>query len=119
MLAIFFGFLFGILGGCGIGGGSILIPLLVLVMHVPQKIAQGVCLVAFLPAAVTALMIHIRGKRVEKKLAFQYMIPGVLFAALAAFLVPHIPKGVLQKAFGIFLIIFSLVQCYSVTKSLK
>ena len=59
MEAVIYGFIFGVISGCGIGGGSVLVPLLVLFMGVSQPVAQGVCLIAFLPSSIAALAIHI------------------------------------------------------------
>lgn len=43
------GFVSGLLGGMGMGGGTLLIPVLTIFFSVPQKIAQSTNLLAFLP----------------------------------------------------------------------
>lgn len=42
----------------GMGGGTLLIPALTLLMGIPQRQAQGVNMLSFLPAAAVALYIH-------------------------------------------------------------
>ena len=57
----------GIVGGMGMGGGTLTIPLLTLFLNYKQLQAQGVNLVAFLPMSVVALFIHFKNKLVEFK----------------------------------------------------
>ena len=54
LIFIIFGFLSGIVAGMGMGGGTILIPALTLILALDQHAAQGVNMLAFLPAAVVA-----------------------------------------------------------------
>lgn len=44
----------GVLAGMGMGGGTLLIPLLTLALGVGQQEAQGVNMLAFLPGAILA-----------------------------------------------------------------
>ena len=64
---VFAGLLGGILGGMGMGGGTLLIPLLSIFYNVSQHSAQAVNLISFIPMAVVALVIHIKNKRVDFK----------------------------------------------------
>ena len=50
----------GVLAGMGMGGGTLLIPLLTLALGVGQQEAQGVNMLAFLPGAILALWVHKR-----------------------------------------------------------
>lgn len=50
----------GVLGGMGMGGGTILIPILTIFFSVEQKSAQAINLVAFIPMAIISLVIHIK-----------------------------------------------------------
>ncbi|MDD4291578.1 MAG: sulfite exporter TauE/SafE family protein [Clostridia bacterium] len=51
------GFIAGIAGGMGLGGGTLLIPLLRL-LGVEQEIAQGANLLSFIPMALIVLALH-------------------------------------------------------------
>lgn len=119
MQAIIYGFIFGVISGCGIGGGSILIPLLVLFMGVSQPVAQGVCLIAFLPSSATALFIHIKNKNVDFKTGRAYIVPGLIFALIGSFLMRFVSVSMLRRAFGVFLVAFAVYQCISVSRIMK
>ena len=66
-LFVIFGALGGILGGMGMGGGTLLIPLLTIFTNTKQKEAQGINLIVFIPMAVIALIIHFKNKLVLVK----------------------------------------------------
>ena len=57
-LLILFGFLSGVVGGMGMGGGTLLVPLLSF-SDMPQKAAQSANLVSFLPMCCVALIFHV------------------------------------------------------------
>lgn len=104
------GFLGGLLGGMGMGGGTALIPLLTLACGVEQSVAQGVNLVAFLPTALVALTLHVKGGLVRGEGLLPLMLPSLLSSALFALLSALLPAHVLQKAFGAFLIGLAALQ---------
>ena len=60
MFLTILGFLSGIIGGMGMGGGTILIPALILFAHIDPKIAQSVNLLSSIPMTIFALIIHIK-----------------------------------------------------------
>ena len=77
----------GVISGMGMGGGTLLIPALTLLMGIPQRQAQGVNMLSFLPAAAVALYIHKKEGRLELKSSLPVIaagIVGALFGALAA-----------------------------------
>ena len=94
----------------GMGGGTLLIPLLTTVCGVSQSAAQGINLLSFLPMSAVALSVHAKNGLLQKEgLAF-LMLPALLFSALSALLAAYLPDGALQKGFGFFLIILSIFQ---------
>ena len=82
-LYILAGVLGGVLAGMGMGGGTLTIPLLVLLFDVDQTVAQVINLVAFLPTGLVALMIHFKNKLVDVKKALDdtAMIDELSFSA--------------------------------------
>ena len=52
----------GVLGGMGMGGGTVLIPILTLLLGVGQHESQAINLVTFLPMAAVSLLIHFKNK---------------------------------------------------------
>lgn len=107
-LLILAGIISGILGGMGMGGGTILIPLLTIFFKVPQSIAQSVNLVAFIPMSIVVTIINVKGKMIEKKGLLKMIIPAIFTAILASLLVGKTKNEILQKSYGIFLIVAGL-----------
>ena len=104
------GFLGGIPAGMGMGGGTVTIPLLILVAGVEQKIAQCANLFAFLPMSVFALKTHAENKLLETKGILWIIIPALLLSALGALLAGALPSQILKKGFGVFLLGLSVTQ---------
>lgn len=100
----------GVLAGMGMGGGTLLIPLLTLALGVGQQDAQGVNMLAFLPGAILALWVHKRAGRVSCKGCWPMLLFGLLGAALGALAAGWLQTECLKKLFGIFLIILGLLQ---------
>ena len=61
------GLLGGVLGGMGMGGGTVLIPLLSIFCSVGQHSSQAVNLISFIPMAIVALVIHLKNKLIVYK----------------------------------------------------
>jgi len=100
----------GTLGGMGMGGGTLLIPLLTVFCKVPQHAAQGINLISFVPMAAAALIIHFKKKLVDLKGVLYIIIPSCVAAAGAAFLAKGVPAGLLKRLFGGFIIVLGLYQ---------
>lgn len=103
----------GILGGMGMGGGTILIPLLTIFFNVGQKEAQAINLVAFIPMAMVSLAIHIKNKRVKKEGLLWIIVPAVLTSVGGGFAAQAVDGEVLKRIFGGFLLLLSVVQFFS------
>lgn len=99
------GALAGILAGLlGVGGGSVVVPLLILVFGFDQHLAQGTSLAIMIPAGISGAIIHLRKGSINLGV-LPGLIPGV---ALGAFLggrtalgIPELP---LQLGFAAFMI---------------
>ena len=100
----------GIIGGMGMGGGTLLIPLLTLFTDTPQHIAQAVNLVAFVPMSVAALIIHGKNKLLDFKYLLTVALPAVVASVPASLLVKFIGGKSLSRYFGIFLIVLGVYQ---------
>ena len=106
------GFLGGIPAGMGMGGGTVTIPLLVLLGGVEQKIAQSANLFAFLPMSVGALKTHAQNGLLETDGIWWTIVPALALSALGATIAGVLPSEVLRKSFGVFLIGLSFVGFY-------
>ena len=116
LLKIISGAASGIIGGMGMGGGVVLIPVLTLLFGIEQKQAQGINLVSFIPTAVAALIIHLKNKRVDIKCAATMAVFGVLGGILGFFLARNLSAELLRKMFAIFLILIGIKEFLTLKK---
>lgn len=99
----------GVIGGMGMGGGTLLIPILTLMLSVGQLEAQAINLIVFVPMAIVTLIIHIKNKLVDfKKLIYSLPLALVL-AVIGALIVKKIDESVLKTTFGVFMLIVGVV----------
>lgn len=103
------GLIGGIVAGMGMGGGTLLIPLLTLWLKIPQLMAQAINLIAFVPTAVVSTIILAKNKMIDwKKLL--YVLPGSIIATIAtSFFVGQIEGDILRKTFGAFMLTIGIV----------
>ena len=113
-LYLILGFLGGIPAGMGMGGGTVTIPLLVLVGGVEQKIAQSANLFSFLPMSVGALKTHANNGLLQTQGILWVILPALLFSALGTSLAVALPSALLKKGFGVFLMGLATVGFYKV-----
>lgn len=104
MLYAVIGFFAGIIGGMGMGGGTILIPALILFANIDPKIAQSINLLSSIPMTIIALIIHIRNKNVVLRLVIPIAVFGVLGAVFGSIVANFISSEILKKIFGVFLL---------------
>lgn len=116
MLVYLIGLGMGILSGLAIGGGTLLVPALVILMGVSQHTAQGVCLAAFIPTAVVAVITHYRQKNVNLHLAICLTVGALAGAVVGATLANLTDAAVLRKLFGGFLICMGLYELLGKSK---
>lgn len=107
-LYLLLGFLGGIPAGMGMGGGTVTIPLLILIGGVGQKIAQCANLFAFLPMSLFALKTHSENGLLETKGILWVIVPALLLSAAGTAIAVALPSEILRKAFGIFLIFLAV-----------
>lgn len=104
----------GILAGMGMGGGTLTLPILVLVMQVEQITAQFANLIAFLPSGSASLAVHIKNGLVEKRGLVFLLIPSLISCGVCSYFAPMIDSDLLKKLFGGFIVIVAV--CSFVTK---
>ncbi len=109
----------GVFGGMGMGGGTLLIPLLTIFFSVEQKTAQAINLISFIPMALMALRIHLKNKLVDFKGILYIIVPAVAFGILGSLIAKKIGSGVLHRCFGAFLILLAAFQLYTFIKDCK
>ncbi len=100
----------GVLGGMGMGGGTVLIPLLSIFYNVTQHTAQAINLMSFIPMAVIALLIHLKNRLVDFKGILYIILPGLVACVLGCYVARVMNSEVLRRCFGGFLLLLSVFQ---------
>ena len=108
-LLIAFGFLAGIIGGMGMGGGTVLVPLLSF-LDLPQKTIQAINLISFLPMCCVALGFHAKNKLIQTKHVWWLIIPAIAMAVIGALFADKADNKVLRLSFAVFLIAVGVWQ---------
>lgn len=98
----------GVLSGFGVGGGTLLLVYMTAFAGMEQRLAQGINLLYFLPAAATALPAHFKNGYVEKAALLPAIAAGLVCSALAAWAATAMDVGLLRKCFGVFLLVIGL-----------
>ena len=117
-LTVFFGFVAGVVGGMGMGGGTFLIPLFQF-LNYGQKSIQGANLISFLPMAVIALTFHFKNGLVKTKGLLFVILPAVVFSVAGALLTNNVKPQFLKVCFGIFFLIMGVVELFGSIKKIK
>ena len=104
----------GIFGGMGMGGGTVLIPMLGIFFGMDQHLAQAVNLIAFVPMAIFAIIIHFKNGLVETSGLWKIILAGLFSCVLGCFAARYLQAEVLRRVFGGFLTILSIIQtCFA------
>lgn len=94
----------GFLSGLGVGGGSLLMLWLTVVLYMDHSVARAINLMFFLPSALIACLFRWRQGALRLDKALPAMIAGCAFAGLFAWLSTVIDIGILKKLFGCLLL---------------
>lgn len=108
------GFAAGLLGGMGMGGGTVLIPVLTIFLGVEQHVAQTANLIAFLPMAVFSLKVHKDKGLLQTDGVWSVIIPALLTSVAGGLAAVFLPGEILRKLFGVFLIGLAVKGIFSV-----
>jgi uncharacterized membrane protein YfcA len=99
------GVVVGIASGLtGVGGGTLIVPLLGLGFGIGQRVAQGTSLVALLPTSAIGALTHHRSGDVNVRAAMWMGAAGVPTALAGSALALWLPQRVLGGLFGVFLV---------------
>ncbi len=116
MIEILIGMISGVITGTGMGGGTILIALLTLFKSLDQHVAQATNLVFFVPTSIVAILMNIKNKNVDIKLALIISFFGIIGAIVGANIAMRANVDILKKCFGIFLAIIAIHEIYTILK---
>ena len=107
ILGIFAGIVSGLLG---LGSGSVVVPVLVLLFAYDQKAAQGTALAVMVPMALLGAFRYWRNPEIEVSgLVVLLIVLGALGGVMVGTeLAGRLPSHILRKAFAIFLAIVAV-----------
>lgn len=119
MLEFFTGVISGTVSGTGMGGGTILILILSVFMGIDQHVAQGANLIFFVPTSISAIIITFKEKLINWKVGIPVAISGIIGAIIGAKISVNMDVNRLKRYFGIFLILITIYEIYSLIKQYK
>jgi uncharacterized membrane protein YfcA len=100
----------GLLGGLfsgllGIGGGTVMVPLLVLWSNRSQRVAHAMSLAAIIPISLAAVVIYGGAGQVNVPDAIALCAGAIVGARTGAGLLARAPERALKGAFGVFMLV--------------
>lgn len=98
------GTVLGFLSGLGIGGGSLLILWLTLVLNTDPLIARSINLLFFIPSALIACLFRLKQGTLKLRQILPAVLSGCAAAVLFSFISTRLDVELLKKGFGIVLI---------------
>ena len=111
-VTIIVGSILGFLSGLGVGGGSLLMLWLTLVLGMEHSIARSINLLFFIPSAVIASFFRWKQGKLDLKKVLPAIICGCISAAYFSLLSKQIDITLLKKIFGILLLLTGLRELF-------
>ena len=104
VIAIIVATVLGLLSGLGVGGGSLLILWLTLVLQMEHAAARTLNLLFFLPCALISTCFRWKQGTLPWKKIFPAMIAGCLFSGVLSWVSRDMDTVLLKKCFGVLLL---------------
>ena len=99
------GLLAGFASGCfGIGGGTIIVPALILLCGVPFHVAVGTSLALIIPISLAGAATSWRLNTVDWRITAACALTGMAGAVLGSLWIQKIPEVVARRGFAVFLL---------------
>ncbi len=99
-IVLIVGTLLGFLAGLGVGGGSLLILWLTLLLDMPQQQARLINLLFFLPSAVISSLFRWKQGTLPVKKILPAVIAGSIGALVFSWIGQQLDTALLKKLFG-------------------
>ena len=96
----------GLLGGyVGLGGGFIMVPMMISVLHMPMKKVSGTSLIAMVILLIPGMIMQASLGNIDFLLGILMAIGSIPGASIGALLVKRISERALRMFFGLFLLV--------------
>lgn len=113
LITVIAAFLAAILSGLGVGSAGLFVLYLTLIAGYSQPEAQALNLLFFLLSAGTALLLHIRARRIPWRVVGFLVACAVPGALAGSYLVRVLDASVIRKLFGGMLIVTGLPALFA------
>lgn len=107
-VAVMVGTILGFLSGLGTGGGSLLILWLTMALGMNQMDARSINLLFFIPSAVVACLFRLKQGKLQPGKILPAILAGCIAAGIFSWLSTVLDTAILQKAFGVLLLLTGL-----------
>ena len=111
-ITLIVGTVLGFLTGLGVGGGSLLMLWLTVVLSKDQAMARSINLLFFLPSALIACLIRSKKQELDWKAFLPAILSGCLTAIFFSFFSARLDTKLLKKGFGIVLLAAGLRELF-------
>jgi len=111
-VSILAGVLLGFLAGLGIGGGSLLMLWLTVVLNFAYPTARAINLLFFLAAAGGVSLLRLRRRSIDLKSALPAILSGCLLAVLSSWVGKSLDLDWIKKCFGVLLLVTGLREVF-------
>lgn len=111
-VAILAGTILGYLAGLGIGGGSLLVLWLTLVVQLSQSTARAINLLFFIPTAFTVCLFRWKQGALDLSKIWPAIIAGCCASAISSWISAQLDVNKLKKLFALLLLITGLREIF-------
>ncbi|MGQ1889481.1 sulfite exporter TauE/SafE family protein [Thermophagus sp. OGC60D27] len=109
LIGFIIGFGASVTGG---GGGFFILPVLILMFHVPGPIAVTTSLAATIPVCLAGSWSHYRQKNIDLQIALVFILTGIAGSLVGAWLTNLVSSSLFQAIFGFYCLILALQMLY-------
>lgn len=111
-ISLIVGSVLGFLSGIGVGGGSLLMLWLTLVLEIEHPIARSLNLLFFIPSALIASFFRWKQKKLDVRKILPAIIFGCISAACFSLISQRLDMSVLKKLFGMLLLLTGIRELF-------
>jgi len=114
LFLIFLGISIGLLAGLvGVGGGFLIVPILVLVAHIPMKKAVGTTLLIIALNSTIGFIGHLLNKTIDWAFIVPFSLVSILGILIGMYLSKFVSGAKLKMAFAYFLMVMVIYVIYA------